>query len=228
MSARDLLAGRADEFAKPNPARGRSVHARDPLRGRTCAGGVQVRRRRGTRDDENIFSCDAAKNGQARKIFTMREPLRLVAAITPFNHPLNQVAHKLAPAIAAGVPVLLKPSSKTPLTAIRLTELLYEAGLPSAMLSTFVGTVKRSPRRLCAIRVSIWSPLPAAPGRVNTSPQSPATRNFALSWEERAAYRAQGCRPRPGRDAGHRGVVPQLGPTLHRRQTHRRRGAGAR
>ena len=94
------------------------------------------------RDDESIFSCDAAKNGPARKIFTLREPLSLVAAITPFNHPLNQVAHKLAPAIAAGVPVLLKPSSKTPLTAIRLTELLYEAGLPKAMLSTFVGDRK--------------------------------------------------------------------------------------
>jgi aldehyde dehydrogenase (NAD+) len=93
------------------------------------------------RDDGQIFSCDVSPQGQTRKIFTLREPLRLVAAITPFNHPLNQVVHKLSPAIAAGAPVILKPSEKTPLTALRFTELLYEAGLPPSMLSTIVGSV---------------------------------------------------------------------------------------
>jgi putative phosphonoacetaldehyde dehydrogenase len=94
------------------------------------------------RDDGQIFSCDISPQGKNRKIFTLREPLRLVAAITPFNHPLNQVAHKIAPAIAAGAPMLLKPSEKTPLTAIRFAELLYEAGLPGWMLSVFVGVVE--------------------------------------------------------------------------------------
>jgi len=94
------------------------------------------------RDDGQIFSCDVSPQGKARKIFTLREPLRLVAAITPFNHPLNQVAHKLAPAIAAGAPVILKPSEKTPLTAIRFAELLYEAGLPKPMLSLLLGTIE--------------------------------------------------------------------------------------
>jgi len=93
------------------------------------------------RDDGQIFSCDISPQGKNRKIFTLREPLRLVAAITPFNHPLNQVAHKIAPAIAAGAPMLLKPSEKTPLTAIRFAELLYEAGLPGWMLSVFVGGI---------------------------------------------------------------------------------------
>jgi len=93
------------------------------------------------RDDGQIFSCDVSPQGKARKIFTVREPLNLVTAITSFNHPLNQVAHKLAPAIAAGAPVILKPSEKTPLTALRFTELLYEAGLPVQMLSTIVGSV---------------------------------------------------------------------------------------
>ncbi|MEO7676489.1 MAG: phosphonoacetaldehyde dehydrogenase [Verrucomicrobiota bacterium] len=91
------------------------------------------------RDDGQIFSCDISPNGKARKIFTMREPLSLVVAITPFNHPLNQVAHKLAPAIAAGAPVILKPSEKTPLTALRFAELLFEAGLPGSMLSVLLG-----------------------------------------------------------------------------------------
>src|SRR5690606_33100565 len=86
-------------------------------------------------------SCDISPTGKARKIFTLREPLSLVAAITPFNHPLNQVAHKLAPAVAAGAPVLLKPSEKTPLSAVRLVELLYEAGLPGWMLSCVHGSL---------------------------------------------------------------------------------------
>ena len=93
------------------------------------------------RDDGRIFSCDITPNGRARKIFTSRYPVRLVAAITPFNHPLNQVVHKLAPAIAAGAPVLLKPSDRTPLTALKFAEVLYEAGLPGPMLSLFVGGI---------------------------------------------------------------------------------------
>lgn len=95
------------------------------------------------RDDGQVFSCDLTEQGKARKIFTLREPLRLVTAITPFNHPLNQVAHKVAPAIASGAPMILKPSDKTPLTAIRFAELLYEAGLPGAMLSVLVGDIDR-------------------------------------------------------------------------------------
>lgn len=91
------------------------------------------------KDDGQIFSCDISPQGKARKIFTLREPLPLAVCITPFNHPLNQVLHKIAPAIAAGTPVILKPSEKTPLTAIKVTELLYEAGLPHFMLSTLLG-----------------------------------------------------------------------------------------
>jgi len=91
------------------------------------------------KDDGQTFSCDVSPKGKARKIFSFREPLALGVCITPFNHPLNQVLHKIAPAIAMGTPVILKPSEKTPLTAIRITELLYEAGLPSYMLSTLLG-----------------------------------------------------------------------------------------
>jgi aldehyde dehydrogenase (NAD+) len=92
------------------------------------------------RDDGQAFSCDVSPQGKSRKIFTVREPLGCAVCITPFNHPLNTVAHKLAPAIAAGTPVILKPSEKTPLAAIRLTELLYEAGLPGPMLSVLLGS----------------------------------------------------------------------------------------
>jgi phosphonoacetaldehyde dehydrogenase len=94
------------------------------------------------KDDGQIFSCDISPSGKARKIFTLREPLSLAVCITPFNHPLNQVLHKIAPAIAVGTPVILKPSEKTPLTAIKAVELLYEAGLPHYMLSVLLGPTK--------------------------------------------------------------------------------------
>lgn len=94
------------------------------------------------RDDGQIFSCDISAQGKARKIFTTREPLRCAVAITPFNHPLNQVAHKLGPAIAAGTPIVLKPSEKTPMTALKFAALLYEAGLPGPMLSVLLGPTK--------------------------------------------------------------------------------------
>ena len=90
-------------------------------------------------DDGQIFSCDITPHGKARKIFTLREPLSLAVCITPFNHPLNQVTHKILPALAVGTPTILKPSEKTPLSAIKLVELLYEAGLPHYMLSVLLG-----------------------------------------------------------------------------------------
>ena len=82
------------------------------------------------RDDGEVFACDTSSNGRDRRAMTLRVPVRLVAAITPFNHPLNQVAHKVAPAIAAGAPMVLKPSEKTPLSALRLQELMRASGLP--------------------------------------------------------------------------------------------------
>jgi len=94
------------------------------------------------KDDGQVFSCDISPSGKQRKIFTLREPLALAVAITPFNHPLNQVAHKIIPSIAAGTPIILKPSEKTPLTAIKFAELLYEAGLPPYMLSVLLGPTK--------------------------------------------------------------------------------------
>lgn len=94
------------------------------------------------KDDGQTFSGDTSPQGKPRKIFTTREPLSCAAAITPFNHPLNQVAHKVGPAIAAGTPMVLKPSEKTPLVALKFAELLYEAGLPRPMLSVLLGLTR--------------------------------------------------------------------------------------
>jgi aldehyde dehydrogenase (NAD+) len=91
-------------------------------------------------DSGEVFSCDLTGHGKNRKVYTLREPLLgVITAITPFNHPLNQVIHKVAPVIATNNRVVLKPSEKTPLTAYALADILYEAGLPSEMLSVVTG-----------------------------------------------------------------------------------------
>lgn len=91
-------------------------------------------------DDGEIFSCDLTPHGKQRKIFTMREPLiGAISAITPFNHPLNMVSHKIAPAIATNNCVVVKPTELTPMTALILADIIYEAGLPPEMLSVVTG-----------------------------------------------------------------------------------------
>lgn len=90
-------------------------------------------------DDGEIFSCDLTPQGKARKIFTMREPLRAISAITPFNHPLNMVAHKIAPAIATNNCMVCKQTELTPMSALLLADILYEAGMPPEMFSVVTG-----------------------------------------------------------------------------------------
>ncbi len=92
------------------------------------------------KDDGEIFSCDITPHCKPRRIYTMRQPLLgAISAITPFNHPLNMVAHKVAPAIATNNRIVVKPAELTPLTALMLADLLYEAGLPPPMLSVVTG-----------------------------------------------------------------------------------------
>ena len=90
-------------------------------------------------DDGEIFSCDLTHNGKERKIFTKREPVKTISAITPFNHPLNMVSHKIAPSIATNNCMVCKPTELTPLTAIALADILYEAGLPHEMFQIVTG-----------------------------------------------------------------------------------------
>jgi aldehyde dehydrogenase (NAD+) len=91
-------------------------------------------------DDGQVFSCDLTHHGKSRKVYTLREPLLgAISAITPFNHPLNQVIHKVAPAVATNNRIVVKPSEKTPLAAYVLADVLYEAGLPPEMLSVLTG-----------------------------------------------------------------------------------------
>ena len=86
-----------------------------------------------------MVPMDASQAGEGKLAFTLREPIGIVGAISPFNFPLNLVAHKLAPALAAGCAVVLKPASQTPLSALLLAELEEEAGLPPGWLNVVVG-----------------------------------------------------------------------------------------
>jgi acyl-CoA reductase-like NAD-dependent aldehyde dehydrogenase len=86
-----------------------------------------------------MVPMEGAQAGEGKLGFTLRKPIGVIGAISPFNFPCNLVAHKIAPALAAGCPVVLKPASQTPLSALFLAELELEAGLPDGWLNVVVG-----------------------------------------------------------------------------------------
>jgi acyl-CoA reductase-like NAD-dependent aldehyde dehydrogenase len=100
------------------------------------------------KDDGQTFSCDITPHGRKRRVHTQREPLLgVITAITPFNHPMNQVAHKVVPAVATNNRMVLKPSEKVPLSALLFADILYEAGLPPEMLQRHHRRPARDRRR---------------------------------------------------------------------------------
>jgi acyl-CoA reductase-like NAD-dependent aldehyde dehydrogenase len=131
---RDELAGIiCDEAAKPIRT-ARTEAERTVITFRSAA--IEARTLTG-----EVIPIGGAQPGDGKLAFTLRVPRGVVAAISPFNFPLNLVAHKVAPAIAAGCPVVLKPASQTPLSAIRLQEILMdECGLPAGWLSLVTGS----------------------------------------------------------------------------------------
>src|SRR2546421_3560087 len=121
----------SDEAGKPMKAA--RVEAKRAMSTYTFAA-VEARKLAG-----EMVPMDAAQAGEGKLAFTLRRPIGVVGAISPFNFPLNLVAHKLAPALAAGCAVVLKPASQTPLSALLLAELEDEAGLPPGWLGVVVG-----------------------------------------------------------------------------------------
>ena len=121
----------SDEAGKPMKAA--RVEAQRAMSTYTFAA-VEARKLAG-----EMVPMDAAQAGEGKLAFTLRRPVGIVGAISPFNFPLNLVAHKLAPALAAGCAVVLKPASQTPLSALLLAELAQEAGLPPGWVNVVVG-----------------------------------------------------------------------------------------
>jgi acyl-CoA reductase-like NAD-dependent aldehyde dehydrogenase len=135
-----LLDERTDEYARSiageagKPLKAATVEASRAV-GTFVAAAVAARTLAG-----DVVPMDANPAGAGKLAFTLRVPVGVVGAISPFNFPLNLVAHKLAPAIAADCPVVLKPASQTPLTALKLAALLLdECGLPPGRLNVVTG-----------------------------------------------------------------------------------------
>jgi acyl-CoA reductase-like NAD-dependent aldehyde dehydrogenase len=118
-------AGKPLKAAKLEASRAMSTYTFSAVEARKLAG--------------EMVPMDASQAGEGKLAFTLRTPLGVVGAISPFNFPLNLVAHKIAPALAAGCAVVLKPASQTPLSALLLAELEAEAGLPPGWLNVVVG-----------------------------------------------------------------------------------------
>jgi acyl-CoA reductase-like NAD-dependent aldehyde dehydrogenase len=118
-------AGKPLKAAKVEAARAMSTYTFAAVEARKLAG--------------EMVPMDASQAGVGKLAFTLRQPIGVVGAISPFNFPLNLVAHKLAPALAAGCAVVLKPASQTPFSALLLAELETEAGLPPGWLNVLVG-----------------------------------------------------------------------------------------
>src|SRR5262245_1373936 len=119
-------AGKPLKAAKVETSRAMSTYTFSAVEARKLAG--------------EVVPMDAAQAGEGKLAFTLREPIGIVGAISPFNFPLNLVAHKIAPALAAGCAVVLKPASATPLSAMLLAELEDEAGLPPGWLNVVSGS----------------------------------------------------------------------------------------
>src|SRR5438105_8332265 len=134
-----LLGRRHDEVARQisdeagKPMKAARVEAQRAMSTYTFAA-VEARKLAG-----GLVPMDASQAGEGKLAFTLRQPIGVVGAISPFNFPLNLVAHKLAPGLAAGCAVVLKPASQTPLSALLLAELEEEAGLPPGWLSVVAG-----------------------------------------------------------------------------------------
>jgi acyl-CoA reductase-like NAD-dependent aldehyde dehydrogenase len=118
-------AGKPLKAARVEVARAMSTYTMAAVQARTLTG--------------QTVPMDASQAGEGKLAFTVRVPIGIVGAISPFNFPLNLVAHKIAPALAAGCAVVLKPATQTPLSAFLLAELETEAGLPPGWLNVVVG-----------------------------------------------------------------------------------------
>ena len=119
-------AGKPLKAARVEASRAMSTYTMAAVQARTLAG--------------DVVPMDASQAGEGKLAFTLRVPIGVVGAISPFNFPLNLVAHKIAPALAAGCAVVLKPATATPLSALLLAELEQEAGLPPGWLNVVAGS----------------------------------------------------------------------------------------
>ncbi|MET0579021.1 MAG: aldehyde dehydrogenase family protein [Ilumatobacteraceae bacterium] len=135
-----LLAERRDEFAELIAREAAKPIKTARVEAERAVGTFQFAAAEARTLAGDMVALDAIPSGEGKIGFTLRVPIGVVGAISPFNFPLNLVAHKLAPAIAAGCPVVLKPASQTPFSGIALADLLIDGcGLPAEWLHVVTG-----------------------------------------------------------------------------------------
>ena len=132
----DIIESRADFFASLIAKESGKIISQAQKEVARCQNTLRLSASEASRNSGEIIPFDSYPGSENRFGYYTREPLGIILAITPFNDPLNLVAHKVGPAIAAGNAVILKPSSLTPLSALALAEAFYQAGLPESILST--------------------------------------------------------------------------------------------
>jgi succinate-semialdehyde dehydrogenase/glutarate-semialdehyde dehydrogenase len=137
--AAQILEPRADSFVRTMQMEAGFTASDASGEVRRCIQTLKLSAEEARRLAGEVIPLAGAPQQAGRMGFTLRVPLGVVLAITPFNSPLNTVAHKIAPALAAGNSVILKPASATPLTACKLAEVLVEAGVPRGFLSVIPG-----------------------------------------------------------------------------------------
>ena len=148
--AADLLEERADEIARTISLEvGKPLAEAAPMPART-AEIIRLAAFEGVHVRGETLPLDAHAGGEGKFGFTLREPCGVVVAITPFNYPLLLALHKVAPALAAGNAVILKPATHSPLTALALTEIFLDAGLPEDGLQCITGSGGAMGETLCA------------------------------------------------------------------------------
>jgi len=148
--AADLLAERAEEFGRIISSEEGKILAEGVFEVTRAAEILQLSAEEAKRLTGEVLPLDAAPGGTGKLGFTLRVPCGVVLAVTPFNFPLHLVCHKVGPAIAAGNSVVVKPATDTPLSALKLVELLLEAGLQPEGIACVTGSGSKVGDVLCA------------------------------------------------------------------------------
>lgn len=148
-SAVRLLKHRADDIARTITLEEGKILAESQMEVSRAAETLDVSAEEAKRIVGDMIPLDAAPGGAGKFGFTLRVPCGIVAAICPFNFPLNLVTHKVGPALAAGNAVLIKPAGNTPLTALKLVEVLLEAGLPPQAIACVTGPGGELGKAIC-------------------------------------------------------------------------------
>src|SRR5688572_6239259 len=148
--AADMMLARKEELAKNISLEEGKTLAEATFEVGRAAETIELSAEEAKRLGGEVLPLDGAPGGANKLGFTLRVPCGVVAAITPFNFPLNLVCHKIGPALAAGNAVVLKPASDTPLSALKMVEILLEAGLPPLAIHCLTGSGKTLGDAICS------------------------------------------------------------------------------